>query len=203
VARGNVPDWLRELRRIERTAETAGRRVRLTFWVMPDYLSVGSGEDYFYVPLSPLAAQQIADLAGGSLPTAAVVDAAWSSARVRLIPVRFPPGEEMWSFRHFERHNNVVQAQRRQRRAPPGTFVAGHKVDVVIATTPAAEATSFALYGWHHRDGTPIQPLYPLDAATRPHFSMGVRLVHRRVLLDGAEVDLLDLLRDPELAGVL
>lgn len=225
VARGNIPGWLRELGRVEVTvevpasgagdAESDGTRTRrLTFWAMPDYLSIGSDDDFFYVPLSPRTALRIAELAGASLPTPRLVDATWLKARVRLIPVRFRPDEHMGTLRYFNRHNHVVQAQRQQHGARPGQLVAGHKLDVVLlgggADAPGgeagadapAEARAVGLYGWHLSDGVPIQPVHRIDPTTPPHFSMGVRLVDRRILLDGVEMDVGDLLRDPELAGV-
>ncbi|HUE77712.1 MAG TPA: hypothetical protein VMM83_07200, partial [Longimicrobiales bacterium] len=84
VARGNVPARLRRLQRVELTADVDGRARRVTFWAMPDYLSVGSDEDFFLVPLSPRTARRIAELVGGALPTPSMVDAIWAAARVRL-----------------------------------------------------------------------------------------------------------------------
>lgn len=221
VARGNIPGWLRQLERVEVTMEVpvevagpgtgetegdATRTRRLTFWAMPDYLSIGSDDDFFYVPLSPRTALRIAELTGASLPTPWLVDAIWMEARVRLIPIRFRPDEHMGSLRYFNRHNHVVQAQRRQHGARPGQLVAGHKLDVVRlspAPGPPADSPAVGLYGWHLSDGAPIQPVHPVDPATPPHFSMGLRLVDRRILLDGIEVDVEDALRDPDLAGLL
>jgi hypothetical protein len=208
VARGNVPSWLRELRRVEVTGQVGGRERRVTVWVAPDYLAVGSDDDFFFSPLSPATAWRVADRVGGSLPTARIVDAVWLSAR-RLVPIRLQPDEDMGTVRTFERHNNLVLAQRR--RVRPGTFVAGHKLDVVLAGAtdgeagrePDGEETAVALYGWHLSDGTPIQPFYPIPMGTRPHFSMGVRLVHREVLVDGARRDLRNVLQDAGLARLL
>jgi hypothetical protein len=197
VARGNVPTWLRELRRVEVTGQVEGRERRVTVWVAPDYLAVGADDDFFFSPLSPATARRVADRVGGSLPTARIVDAVWLSAR-RLVPIRLQPDEDMGTVGTFERHNNLVLAQRR--RVRPGSFVAGHKLDVVLAGAAGAEK---ALYGWHLSDGTPIQPFYPIPIGTPPHFSMGVRLVHREVLVDGARRDLREVLRDDGLARLL
>jgi hypothetical protein len=203
VARGNVPSWIRRLEPVELSTEVRGRSVGVAFWTMPDYLAIGSDDDYFYVPLSPGTAQRIADHVGGSLPTPAMVDAVWGAARARLTPVRLALDEDVATMRYFERHNALVRAQRRQHRARPGVFVAGHKLDVVVGASPGGGAAGFGIYGWHHRDGTLIQPLYPFPRDGAPHFSMGVRLVHRRVEVDGQERDLAELLRDPRLAPLL
>lgn len=193
VARGNVPGWLRPLEPVE-VPGTEGRTSPDTFWVATDYLALGSEEDYLYVPLSPAAARRAAELAGASLPTPRLVDAIWSAAAGRLIPIRFRPNEDIGTVRYFLRHNRLVQAQRRQHRARPGDLTAGHKLDVVAvreATEPQAAGSpgeggeaaipapdSGALYGWHHTDGTPIQPLYRVPADAPAHYSMGVRLVY-------------------------
>lgn len=203
VVRGNMPSWFRRLERVELSGEVDGQTRRMTFWVAPDYLAVGSDDDYLYIPLSPRTALRIADLAGASLPTPRMVDAIWAAARVRLIPIRIPPDEFMGTMRYFERHNRLVQAQRRQHGAPLGAFVAGHKLDIVLPTAPVAEPADVAIYGWHLRNGRPIQPLYRVAMDNPPHFSMGIRLVHRDVLIDGAREDLAAVLHDPELAPFL
>jgi hypothetical protein len=203
VARGNVPTWLRQLERVELTGEVEGRTHRVTFWVTPDYLAIGSDSDFLLAPLSPRTAQRVADLVGGSLPTPRMVDATWASARVRLVPIRFQPNERIRTVEYFQRHNRVVWAQRRQYGVRPGVFVAGHKLDVVRSAADPGEPGEVALYGWHGADGSPIQPLFPVLMDRPPHFSLGVRLVDRNVLVDGNPRDLLDVLRDPELAPLL
>ncbi len=203
VARGNVPGSMRRLVPVELAGEVDGRTTRLTFWAAPDYLAVGSDEDYFLVPLSPRTSQRIADLVGGSLPTSRMVDAIWASARARLVPIRFPPDEHRMTVRYFERHDRLVQAQRRLQNVRPGVLVAGHKLDVVLATADPGGQKVVALYGWHHQAGVPIQPLVPILLDREPHFSMGVRLVDRTVLVDGVRRDLHDILEDFELAALL
>lgn len=177
VARGNVPDWLRPLHQVEVKTEVDGREREIRFWATSDYLSIGSDDDYFYVPLSPRTARRVAELAGASLPAPWMVDAIWSAARSRLVPIRIRPGEEMWGIRYFERHNRLIRAQAKQHRVRPGRLVAGHKLDVVVPPPSLADSVDAALYGWHQTDGTPLQPLHPVEAESRPHFSMGVRLV--------------------------
>lgn len=202
VARGNVPSWLRQLERVEITRELEGRDYRVAFWAAPDYLAIGSDDDYFYVPLSPRTALRIADLVGGSLPTALMVDAIWMAARSRLVPIRIRPDEFMGTVRYFRRHNSLVQAQRRQHNAPPGVFLAGHKLDVVLLT-PVTGPGQVGLYGWHLPNGSPIQPLHEVDIDSEPHFSMGVRIVHGRILIDGREEDLASVLGSRRLAPLV
>jgi hypothetical protein len=79
ISQGNVPTWIRQLRPVEVRGEVGGRRHRVTFWVTPDYLAVGSEGDYLLIPLSAQTAQRIADLVRCSLPTPRMVDAIWAS----------------------------------------------------------------------------------------------------------------------------
>jgi hypothetical protein len=203
ISQGNVPTWLRELRPVEVIGEVNGRRHRVTFWVTPDYLAVGSDSDYFLIPLSAQTAQRIADLVGGSLPTPRMVDATWGSADLRVEPIRLRPNEFMKTVRYFERHDNLVKAQRFLSDAPPGVLVAGHKLDVVITSTLSEHPGEIALYGWHRSTGQVIQPLFIGATDSLVTFSHGVRLVDRSVLVDGARRDLWDVLSDPELAQIL
>ncbi len=203
ISRGNVPGWLRQLQRVEIRGRVAGRGHQVEFWVAPDYLAVGSDDDSFLVPLSSQMGQRIADLVGCSLPTPRMVDAIWASARVRLPPIRIGPDSLMTTVRYFERHDRLVRAQRIAYGVSPGVFVAGHKLDVVITPTVFADPGKVALYGWHRPDGEPIQPLFSAHTDSLVVFSHGVRLVARGVVVDGARRDLLEVLRDPELAPLL
>ncbi len=203
ISQGNVPTWIRQLRPVEVRGEVGGRRHRVTFWVTPDYLAVGSEGDYLLIPLSAQTAQRIADLVGCSLPTPRMVDAIWASADLRVEPIRLQPNESMKTVRYFERHDNLVKGQRHLYDVPPGVLVAGHKLDVVIAPALAERPGEIALYGWHHSSGQVIQPLFIGATDSLVAFSHGVRLVDRRVVVDGARRDLWDVLRDPELAQLL
>lgn len=203
ISRGNVPTWLRQLRPVEVTDEIDGRGHRVTFWVTPDYLAVGSDTDYFLIPLSARTAQRVANLVGASLPTPRMVDAVWASADLRMEPIRLRPNEFMKTVGYFERHDHLVKAQRFLNDSPPGDFVAGHKLDVVIASRLFERTGDIALYGWHRSTGEVIQPLFVGATESLVTFSHGVRLVHRSVLVDGARRDLWDVLSDPGLAPIL
>jgi hypothetical protein len=201
VARGNVPGSLRRLKRVEVRGVVGGRERRVEFWVTPDYLAVGSDEDSFLVPLSAGAAGRVAALAAGSLPAPRMVDAVWAAARVRLMPIRIRPDEHLRSLWYFQRHSNLVRAQQWQQRVRPGMLVAGHKLDVVRFPPGAAE--DLGVYGWHFPDATPIQPAHAVQPGAEPVFSMGVRIVHRDITVDGVAADLDEALRDAGLAKLL
>ena len=64
VTSGNVPNFLRNLSPVQVTNVANGKTNRATFFVMPDYLAIGSDADYFLTPISPNTAQKIADVTG-------------------------------------------------------------------------------------------------------------------------------------------
>lgn len=206
VSSGNVPTWLRELRPVTMTRELEGRSYEVVFWVTPDYLAVGSDEDYVLLPLSPQTAQEIADLLNASLPTPLMVDAVWLAADARLAPQRLAPKDSVGSVRtveYFARHTNVIDGQRMLRRVARDALVAGHKKDVVLSPALAANPGKVAVYGMHRTDGTPTQRLSTVAQASWVYYNHGVRLVHRRITVDAADLDLRTVLRDPGLARLL
>jgi hypothetical protein len=176
---------------------------QITVRVTPDYLSVGSDDDWLLMPMRPGSAQRIADTLGASLPTPRLVDAVWAAAEVRLEPSPIPPSDAMTTIPVFMEHAARIRAQRREAGARSGALIAGHKKDVVVSRELAGVAGRVAIYGWHRLDGEPIQPLYLGHTDDWVDYSHGIRLVDRRILVDGGERDLLDALRDPVLAEAL
>lgn len=203
IARGNVPSWLRRLRPVRMTREGSDGEHAVVLHVTPDYLAVGSDDDYFRVPLTPGTAQRIADLTGTSLPTSAMVDAIWRAADVRLGPDSIPPGPAMTTVPVFELHEWMVEARRAVHEDPAGALVAGHHKDIVLSARLDTLPDRVAIYGWHRPDGRPIQPLYTGHTSDWVDYSHGVRLVWRTLSVDGAPLDLLEVLVDSTLAGLV
>lgn len=200
ILRGNVPDRLRTLVPVDLEGR-GDDPVTVRLWVVPDYLAVGSDDDAWLVPLSPGVGQEIADALGMSLPTTRIVDAVWGAARNRLEPSPIDPSPEMTTTPVFLRHSRTIDAQREG--LPPERLTAGHKKDVVVSTRLDPSGDRVAIYGWHRLDGEPIQPLYLGHTDQWVDYSHGIRLISRRVLVDGSERDLHDALRDPALHSLL
>ncbi|MEQ8273940.1 MAG: peptidoglycan-binding protein [Deltaproteobacteria bacterium] len=196
IEAGNVPSFARELRPVELTAN--GHTA--TAYVMPDYLAIGSDDDYVRVPLNPVTAQQIADRTDTSLPTTRLVDAVHRQADVRLTPNPLPASAEMMSNAYIEHHDALVDGQLRRAGGEAGDVIAGHKKDVVISNRLDAHPDRVAIYGWHQSNGRPIQPLSTIHHQTYGDYSHGARLVSQQVIVDGRPMRLEDALRDPELA---
>jgi len=199
VQAGNVPRFLRAL--VPVTVEVGATKA--TYFVTPDYLAIGSDDDYFLTPLSPGTAQKIADLAGCCLPTPKMVDDIYAAATVKMTPEPIPPSPAMTTVPVFLRHNEMVRIQRKDRGKPLGSLVAGHKKDVVIANVVFAKPGKVAIYGWHKRDARPIQPLYTRHTANWVDYSHGIRLVQRRMTVNGQDKTIDEVLADSKLALLL
>jgi len=178
IAAGNVPDFLRALKPVAVTNMLSGLLRELIFHVTPDYLAVGCDTDFLRIPLTPMTAQRLADRMDCSLPTAALVDAIWRAADVKLAPQPVKPGPEMTTLTAFTGQQRLIEQQLGARRG----LVAGHKKDVVLAPNLTNQV---AIYGWHQTNGQPIQPLYTRHSSTWTDYSHGVRLIANEVMLNG------------------
>lgn len=204
VMGGNIPDFLRNLVPVTFTGEgRGGQETRITICVMPDYLAVGSDRDFVRVPLGLPAAMRVAERFDMVLPTTRMVDVIYAQANVRLSPSPMEPGAQMASTNYFLRHNATVEGQRREADSRLGLLVSGHKKDLVLTNRLDRNPGRVAIYGWHRRSGSPIQPLSTVHGAQYADYSHGIRLISRRAFVDGQPIDLRDLLADSRLAGLL
>jgi hypothetical protein len=92
VASGNVPGFLRNFVTVSSTNVSNGKSNVVSLKVAPDYLAIGSDEDYCLMPMTPVTAQRIADKLGCTLPTRKMVNEIYAAAAVKLAPSPIPPG---------------------------------------------------------------------------------------------------------------
>jgi peptidoglycan hydrolase-like protein with peptidoglycan-binding domain len=204
IAAGNVPDFERRLADVTTSFTGPDGRVHTaTYRVLPDYLAIGSDDDFVRIPMSPTTAQRLADLFGASLPTKKMVDDIYRAAPVKLAPIPLPPGPQMMSNGYYLTHNERVEAARAAAGGALGELTAGTKKDVVISNRLAVHPGHVAIYGWHKLDGRPIQPLSTVHEAGYADYSHGIRLVAGTVRVDGRDVPIDLLLRDPTLSRLL
>ena len=201
LAAGNLPDFLRTLVPVRLQAVVDGQPIEATLWVMPDYLAIGSDEDFLRMPLTYPAAVATAARLGFVLPTRKIVDEIHAQATVRLEPRPMTPGPRMRSIGYYLGHQRFIEEQRAG--APLGALTAGHKKDVVITKRLSRDRGRIAIYGWHRPTGKPIQPLSTVHGARYADYSHGVRLVHPSVWLDGEPRLLVELLADPRLSALV
>ena len=195
LLRGNLPEFLRGFKPL--TLRGGGHT--LVCQVMPDYLAVGNDTDFIRAPLTPMTAQLLADAFGCTITTKLLADAIYAQAEVKLEPRPLTQAREAAST--FAQHNQIIEEQRKGK--PLGLIVAGIKKEVVLTNRLKEKPHKVAIYGWHKRDSTPIQPLTIIHRETYVDYSHGIRLVQREGILDGKPRDLLELLQDPLLCGLL
>ncbi|HEY3860561.1 MAG TPA: hypothetical protein VGO59_01630 [Verrucomicrobiae bacterium] len=205
ILAGNVPPFLRRLCPVTVTNVSGGATNIATFFVTPDYLAIGSGEDFFHAPMAPANAQAIADKLGCILPTPKMVDAIYRAAEVKLAPLPIPPSAAMTTVSIFALHNDMVRAQRLDTLTahPLGALVAGHQKDIVICRQLANHPGKVAIYGWHRANGAPIQPLYLGHTDAWVDYSQCIRLVRQNMILNGATTTVARVLADPKWCGLL
>jgi hypothetical protein len=202
IGRGNVPTFLRNLVPIHvEITSPDGAPHRATYFVMPDYLSVGDDKDFFRMPMSPMTAQSLADAFDCALITRKISDDIFRQAPLRLTPI--PLTENRESAQTFYQHHLAIEAQRLRAAKPLGTLIAGIKKDIVLSNRLLEKPHRVAIYGWHQSSGRPIQPLSIVHADSYVDYSHGVRLLSRLVIVDGRFIAVDDVLRDPVLCALL
>jgi hypothetical protein len=204
ILKGNVPEFLRRLVPVElRFALPQGTDLTATIFVTPDYLAIGSDEDFLRIPMNLHTAVAIADHFGFILPTKKMVDAIYLQSRFHLVPQPLPAGPQMRSTIYYWTHNRMIEEQARARGLRLGELVSGGKKDVVITNLLSTSAGRIAIYGWHRGAGEPIQPLSTVHGANYADYSHGIRLVSDEVLINGKLRSVYDILRDSSAARVL
>lgn len=197
---GNIPDFMRRAVSIT----TNLHNDTITYWVLPDVLSVGTDIDYLRTPISPLTAKKIADLYGCVLPTRKMAYQIWQAATVKLNPSpNGPPYDAtMLSTERMIYHNKKIQDALGNK--VPGEIVSGHKKDVVISAGLLAYPKNVAIVGWWYPTGQMIQPLnYVSHDRHYKDYSHGIRLINRMVKLNGEWFDIYDVLRNKTLSVLI
>lgn len=199
LAQGNLPQFLRNLVPVKLRSETADA----TIFVMPEYLAIGSDDDFLRIPMNFHTAMSIAERFGFVLPTKKIVDAIYDQSSFRFTPQPLPAGPQMTSTAYYRTHNTMIEAQGRARNFPPDALVAGHKKDVVLTNRLTRMSGRIAIYGWHRAPGMPIQPLSTVHGAGYVDYSHGIRLVAAQAQVEGRLRPVRDVLETPPLATAL
>jgi hypothetical protein len=182
----------------------------ITYFVVPDYLALGSNADFFYTPMTPVLSQKLADTLRCTLPTKQMVDTIYARASVKLRPQPIPPSASMATMPVFVQHSDSVRQQRALflPAQPLGALVGGNKKDIIISNhitqrLRPSVPQPVVIYGWHQPNGVPIQPPYNGHGNTYADYSHGTRLVLDSMLLDGQPTRFTTLLRDSLLYELL
>lgn len=201
ILAGDVPSFLKKFVAINTSIidSSTGKTIKAIYYVAPDYLSLGTDDDWARINITPLAAQKIADSFNCFLPTRKMVDDIYKAAKLKLEPVPMYALRDstptMWH------HHLIVEGQRKGRKG----LIAGIQKDVVISGKISRDPKTdrVAIYGWHKLDGKPIQPLYTGHIFWWVDYSQCIRLVYRKIKVDGKWMDYIDVLKDPVLKNLL
>jgi len=204
VASGNIPGFLRNTVTLKgEFSDSAGTIHCVEYEVMPDYISVGSDENFCRIPMNPHTAQQLANLFGASLLTAKLSDHVYSEAAVRLTPYNYiPVGNANELVSKFAEHNAQIEQQFSAAGGKHGQLVAGIKKDVIISARLDNQKNKVVIYGWHKPDGKPVQPVYSGHVDWYVDYSHGIRFMNNQVIIDGKATLLTVVLRDPVLYNI-
>ncbi len=202
--------------------------------MLPDYLCVGKDDDYRHLPLDQQSAQKVADAFVTVLPTAKICHAIWRrtpwSRTIGAIPIDYwrtdagrkaKRGRAQTSTAAYDEHSRAIQDRMKSMNVPPGSLVAGHKKDVVVARRLHADPRMIAFHGFY-KDTHPFEPCYDnpqgklnpscnheLPALAHPQggrfsdYSQGVRLVHPFMEIDGVRRLVKDVLMDKTLSKLI
>lgn len=193
VLTGNIPDFQRSMILVEDSALISGTYVYIQYYVIPDYLALGSDTNYYLCPMTPILGQRLADSLSCILPTRKMVDNIWNHATVKMTPESIAPSPQMTTVPVMSDHNDMVWTQR-QTFFPAytlGALVSGDKKDVVLSNLIYTNAppARVVIYGWHYPSGSNIQPLYAGHIDTYADYSHGIRLIQKEVYVDGIPMD--------------
>ncbi|HEY0356897.1 MAG TPA: hypothetical protein VGC29_11860 [Flavisolibacter sp.] len=203
--KGNIPSFLLKFVPVEVQwfDSSSQKLIRAKYFVSPDYLGLGTGQDWARINITPLAAQKFADSLGCFLPTRKMVDDIYKTAEIKLEPV------PMYAYRDstptMYQHHLIIEGQRKNKKG----LIAGIKKDVVITGKLIRDGLTrsgeprVAIYGWHKPGGQPIQPLYTGHVYWWVDYSQGIRLVYRKIKVNGKWLDYTDVLKDPVLRRLL
>lgn len=200
LRRGNMPSFLRAMQAVDVTASIRGEKVKATYWVTPDYLAIGSDQDYLYIPMTPLTAQRVADHFGFLLPTRKIVNDVFNQSEFQLSPQPLKPSPAMASTKYYADHSSIITNDLPYNRHQ---LLAGHKKDIVLTNKLCLQKRRVAIYGWHRAKGRPIQPLSLVHGDTYADYSHGVRLVAGMMLIDEKPWPVAEVLEDPVYSPLL
>lgn len=212
---GNIPEFLRRPKAVIIKGLDGGE---VKTYVMPDYIAIGSDEDFVRVPLSPIIAQALAQKYGFSLPTKTIVEETYQQAGKRVVgpsyshPAEFQINSAFLDSAGFYlRSDQDIKAQ--LLGVPLGTLVAGGKKELVVSPHVSGRQASEAIdfYGLYGADGIPIQrtPGHGRECGYRhTEYALGVRFVSPVVVVtkSSGERKVLrmdEALRDPVIAKMI
>jgi len=206
ILSGNMPDFLRTFSEI--TIQEDSLEIR--YFALPDYLAIGSNDDFITIPMSPILAQKLADSLNCVLPTKKMVDQIYKVAKFKLRPQPIPPSAEMTNYSIFIQHNDSIAAQKKSFFASnqASELIAGSKKDIIISNKIRTSLKSnvqhpVVIYGWHRLNGSAIQPVYNGHHNLYADYSHATRLVLKIMYINNKPINYSTVLKDSVLSKLI
>lgn len=199
VQAGNIPSFLRRFVPVRVRISAARSSTVVTFFVSPDYLSVGNDQDWARVSLTAKGAAKALSMLDCFAPTPRLVDLIYQQASSKLVPVPLYAHRDstpvMWH------HHLIIEGQRKQQKG----LIAGIKKDIVFVNDKGDSvlANRVGIYGWHKPGARPIQPFYQGHVWWYADYSHGLRLVSRQLKVGRTWTTIEALLRDSTMRASL
>ncbi|MDD3911059.1 MAG: hypothetical protein PHZ22_02575 [Bacteroidales bacterium] len=231
ILEGNVPDSMKYFKKIIFTTDIVDsipilrRKHSVEIQVLPDYLTIGTNEDFIRMPMTPQAAIEIADSLYCSLPTAYLVDKIADAAEGSIEPFPFRPVKDRNCQPYvFEDSNNAINALFKVKCYHFGQIINGLKKDVILSCktnyyrelkdgdstscaakdyTPEGTSRYETIYGWRRENGKNIQPSYSKHVNWYVDYSHGIRLIYRIIKIDGKKYDIYEVLQNSKLYRII
>ena len=199
ILAGNVPSVSRKMVGIQVSLDGKDNgQHQATYFVMSDYMAIGSDMDFVRMPMTPASAMAICDQLGCELITEKISDDVYSAAEYRVVPHPLTVDRDRVSA--FVEHNNAID---KALRGKEGVLTVGIKKDIVLTNRLKEKPHRVAIYGWHYPDGRAIQPLYVGHVDWYVDYSHGLRLMSDSMLVDGVAWKVRDVLAKDDLCGLL
>jgi lysozyme family protein len=187
--------------------ETSWEGHQGTIFVAADALAIGEPDDWVRVNVSHTTAQQIADVLAAALPTTKISDLAYMQATVVLPPCTQTPDDQMSYTSRMVRHHREIEVHRAGRAG----LVRNVGKEWVLTNRLVGQPKQAANYGWFTPAGPSTlgsglqgwQLLSIKHVRSHVDYSQTLCLVKRTMLVDGVERDLADVLRSPDLWGLV
>lgn len=204
VDRGNVPEFLSQFKRVV-LHDKKGNTIELD--VMPDYFALGNNQDFVRMPMTPLTAKAVGDKFGLVLPTEKVADAIYRKADIKLEAIGLVNKRSDTAFMsgngYYLRHDQLIRRQLGDENGQ-SKMVAGHKKDLILSKFALDHPDRLDFYGFFDKNGRRIQ-----GSGGGPHestyvdYSHGARFISQNVIVNGKPMRYDDVLKNPELCGLL
>lgn len=209
ISGGNVPDFMRTYCPVQ--IEGGGRKA--TIYVPPDYLCLGTNDDFVRARMAPKKLQELCNLFDCTLPTCKMVNTIWKQSVIKVAPTPMTPEQGyprdasmMWTCR-WPIVDRRIKAEFDRCKGQLGNLTAGQLKDVVITIEldGAKRGHQVAIFGWHQLNGQIIQDLNTHSHEfTYKDYSHGARLVANWVVFDdGTSCKITDALMDPQFYRIL